>query len=66
MKAFSVVLILMGSFSTLLGQGKPNVMVMEIKDEIDTRMLRYVRLSLEHAEKTKADYVIIEIGRAHV
>ena len=61
MKAFSVVLILMGSFSTLLGQGKPNVMVMEIKDEIDTRMLRYVRLSLEHAEKTKADYVIIDM-----
>jgi membrane-bound serine protease (ClpP class) len=40
---------------------KPQVMVMEIKDEIDPRMLRQVKLSLEHAEKIKADYVIIEM-----
>ncbi len=40
---------------------KPQVMVMEIKDEIDPRMLRQVRLSLEHAEKIKADYVIIDM-----
>lgn len=36
-------------------------MVMEIKAEIDPRMLRYVTLALEHAEETKADYVIIEM-----
>ncbi len=40
---------------------KPQVMVMEIKDEIDPRMLRQVKLSLEHAEKIKADYVIIDM-----
>ncbi|MBS1558649.1 MAG: nodulation protein NfeD [Bacteroidetes bacterium] len=43
------------------GQPKKKVMVMDIKAEIDPRMLRYVRLSLEHAEKTKADYVVIDM-----
>ncbi len=46
--------------STALAQ-KSNVMVMEIKDEIDPRMLRYVRLAIENAEKTNADYVIIDM-----
>ncbi|HLZ17115.1 MAG TPA: hypothetical protein VKQ08_08740, partial [Cyclobacteriaceae bacterium] len=41
--------------------GKVQVMVMDMKAEIDPRMLRYVRLALEHAEKTKADYVIIDM-----
>lgn len=36
-------------------------MVMEIKSDIDPRMLRYVKLALEHAEETKADYVIVEM-----
>ena len=40
---------------------KSKVMVMDIKAEIDPRMLRYVRLSLEHAEKTNVDYVIIDM-----
>lgn len=46
--------------STALAQ-KSNVMVMEIKDEIDPRMLRYVKLAIEHAEKIKADYVVIDM-----
>src|SRR4051812_11719777 len=41
--------------------GKSKIMVMDIKAEIDPRMLRYVKLSLEHAEKTKADYVIVDM-----
>jgi membrane-bound serine protease (ClpP class) len=52
-------------FSALLGtsfaQTRPKVMVMEIKAEIDPRMLRYVTLALEHAEETNADYVIVEM-----
>jgi membrane-bound serine protease (ClpP class) len=40
---------------------KSKVMVMEIKDEIDPRMLRYVKLALENAEKIKADYVVIDM-----
>jgi membrane-bound serine protease (ClpP class) len=40
---------------------KTKVMVMEIKAEIDPRMNRYVKLALENAEKTKADYVIIDM-----
>ena len=40
---------------------KSKVMVMEIKEEIDPRMLRYVKLAIDHAEKTKADYVIIDM-----
>ncbi|MCX8490203.1 MAG: nodulation protein NfeD, partial [Cyclobacteriaceae bacterium] len=40
---------------------KSKVMMMEIKDEIDPRMLRYVKLALENAEKIKADYVVIDM-----
>ena len=40
---------------------KNRVMVMEIKDEIDPRMTRYVELALEHATSTNADIVIIEM-----
>jgi membrane-bound serine protease (ClpP class) len=39
----------------------PQVMVLEIRDEIDPRMLRQVKLGLEHAEKIKADYIIIDM-----
>jgi membrane-bound serine protease (ClpP class) len=46
--------------SVAVGQ-KSKVMVMEVKEEIDPRMLRYVKLAIEHAEKTKADYVIVEM-----
>lgn len=42
-------------------QPKKKVMVMEIKAEIDPRMARYVKLALEHATETKADYVIIDM-----
>jgi membrane-bound serine protease (ClpP class) len=62
MKAFSLTLLVyLCTVSALFSQEKPTVMVMEIKAEIDPRMLRYVKLSLEHAEKIKADYVIIEM-----
>ncbi len=61
MKALLTLLIAISLFSPLFGQEKAKVMVMEIKDEIDPRMLRYVKLSLENAEKIKADYVIIEM-----
>jgi membrane-bound serine protease (ClpP class) len=40
---------------------KKNIMVMEIKSEIDPRVTRYVELALSHAEETKADIVIIEM-----
>lgn len=46
---------------TAVAQTKPKVMVMEIKAEIDPRMLRYVTLALEHAEEINADYVIVEM-----
>ena len=37
------------------------VMIMEIKNEIDPRMTRYVDLALRHAVETSADVVIIEM-----
>ena len=40
---------------------KTNVMLMEIKTEIDTRTNRYVELALKHAEATEADIVVIEM-----
>ncbi|HEV8515495.1 MAG TPA: nodulation protein NfeD, partial [Cyclobacteriaceae bacterium] len=41
--------------------GKSKVMVMDIQAEIDPRMLRYVKLAIEHAEKTNADYVVVNM-----
>jgi membrane-bound serine protease (ClpP class) len=41
---------------------KTKVMVMDIKDEIDPRMTRYVDLALAHATETQADIVIIEMN----
>src|SRR6218665_1841430 len=37
------------------------VLVLSIKSEIDPRMTRYVQLALEEAEKSKADYLIIDM-----
>lgn len=37
------------------------VMVMEIKSDIDPRSHRYVELALEHAKKTEADIILIEM-----
>jgi membrane-bound serine protease (ClpP class) len=36
-------------------------MTMEIKDDIDPRMSRYVKLAMERAKQIKADYVLIEM-----
>lgn len=51
------------STSILLAQtpSKKKVMVMEIKDEIDPRMTRYVELALDHARETQADIVVVEM-----
>lgn len=49
------------AFYSADAQTKSKVMVMEIKAEIDPRMTRYVNLALDHAETTKADYVIVEM-----
>jgi membrane-bound serine protease (ClpP class) len=56
-------------FSLLLGivlsapawAQKKNVVVLEIRDEIDTRMTRYVELGLTYAEKANADIVVIDM-----
>ena len=44
----------------VLAQQK-KVMTMEIKNEIDTRMTRYVELALAHAEEISADVIIIDL-----
>lgn len=59
---FAALLLAAGySTMTIAQTAKPKVMVMEIKAEIDPRMARYVKLALEHAEKTNADYVIVDM-----
>jgi membrane-bound serine protease (ClpP class) len=57
-----LILLLMAFLSTasLLAQEK-NILVMEIKDEIDPRMHRYVTLALKEAEEMQADIVIIDM-----
>ena len=57
----SVILSVLAVYSAIAQPAKPQVMVMEIRDEIDPRMLRQVKLALEHAEKIKADYIIIDM-----
>jgi len=42
-------------------QDKKKVMVMDIKAEIDPRVSRYVKLALEHANKSNADIIIIDM-----
>lgn len=59
MKRFLLVLMLILP-AAVFGQ-KTNVVVMEIKTEIDTRTNRYVELALKHAEQKKADVVVIEM-----
>lgn len=62
MKKLGVILfLLLMPVSSWAQKSVPQVMVMEIKDEIDPRMLRYVKLAFDHAEKIKADYIIIDM-----
>lgn len=49
------------STSAYAQNAKKQVMVMDIKDEIDPRMLRYVKLAFAHAQKINADYIIIDM-----
>lgn len=54
-------MLLLFSVLTVQAQDKKRVMVMEIRDEIDPRMTRYVKLAVEHAEKTNADIVVVDM-----
>ncbi len=60
MRLILLVLMLLAPVFSLVAQ-KTKVMIMEIKSEIDPRTNRYVELALGHAQKTKADVVIIEM-----
>lgn len=60
-KLVFILFLLLMAVSSWAQKSVPQVMVMEIKDEIDPRMLRYVKLAFEHAEKIKADYIIIDM-----
>lgn len=60
MKKLKFVLLLVFFHAVLFAQQK-NIVVMEIKSEIAAPMKRYVKLALDHAERTKADIVIIEM-----
>lgn len=60
MKPFLFTLITLIPTCTLVAQ-KTNVVVLEIKNEIDPRTNRYVELGLQYAEENQADIVIIEM-----
>lgn len=60
-KLVLILFLLLMVVSSWAQKSVPQVMVMEIKDEIDPRMLRYVKLAFEHAEKIRADYIIIDM-----
>lgn len=60
MKKLKFVLLLL-LFPAVIFAQKKNIMVMEIKKEIDPPMKRYVQLAMAHAGRTNADIVIIEM-----
>jgi membrane-bound serine protease (ClpP class) len=64
--AFKMIIRIIGLFVFFLFVGnamaqKTRVMVMDINNEIDPRMNRYVQLAFAHANETNADMVIIEM-----
>ncbi len=50
-----------GQTDTTANNGKPQVMVMELRSEIDARTNRYVELAFEKAEEIEADYIVIDM-----
>lgn len=58
---FIVCLIGLIPFASHSQTAKKKVLVMNIKAEIDPRMSRYVKLALEHAEKTNAEIIIVDM-----
>ncbi len=60
-RSYLLLTVLLTLFSFAHAQEK-KVMVMDIKNEIDPRMKRYVELAIKHAEETKAELVIIEMN----
>ncbi|MFP4095267.1 MAG: NfeD family protein [Cyclobacteriaceae bacterium] len=43
------------------GNDQPQVLVMEIRSEIDARTKRYVDLAFEEAEAIRADYIVVDM-----
>lgn len=60
MRKLILLFAILSSFAAY-AQQKKKVMIMEIRQEIDPRTLRYVKLALQNAVKTKADYVIVDM-----
>jgi len=58
---FIICLIGLIPFAAHAQTGKKKVLVMDIKAEIDPRMARYVKLALEHAERTNAEIIIVDM-----
>lgn len=61
MKILRCLLLLFVPLLTQAQKIPAKVMVMEIKAEIDPRTHRYVELALEHAKKTQADIIVVEM-----
>jgi membrane-bound serine protease (ClpP class) len=60
-KCLLIIYLLLVAFNTRAQPAKVHVFVMEIRDQIDPRMTRYVNLALEEATKSKADYLLINM-----
>lgn len=56
-----LLLLALASAQMSIAQQKKKVLVMEIRDEIDPRMARYVKLALAHAKEAQSDYIIIDM-----
>ncbi len=60
-KLYTLITLLFISFCFSMAQEK-KVFVLEIRDEIDPRMSRYVKLALEAATAKKADYILVDMN----
>jgi len=56
-----LLLLITSGSSSIFSNDKPTVLQINIKNNIDPRMNRYVKLALDEAREIDADYVIIEM-----
>ncbi len=55
------VLLFLAAYNAIAEKPPTKVFIMQIRDEIDAPMRRYVKVALETAEKNKADLIIIDM-----
>ncbi len=58
---FPLLIFSLFTLNVLPAQDKPDVLVLEIRDDIDPSMNRYVEMGLQEARDSEADYIVIHM-----